>query len=313
MDDVDLRCDHAAAPALNLVRLAPLMASTRGRADVLIGLVDGPVAVGHPGLAGAAIQGVGAGAVCARLDSPACAHGTFIAGILVGDRGAGAAGICPGCSLLARPIFRECHAAGEVPVASSEEVAQGIVDCVDLGARVVNLSAATGRPTTRSEPALRRAIDHAAARGTLVVAAAGNQGALGSSEITRHPGVVPVVAYDLEGRPMDASNLGRSLGRWGLGAPGIGVAGLAADGLPAPQAGTSVAAAVVTGTAALLLSLFPDLDTARLRWALASPAARRSVVPPLLDAHDAFVACAGTGEAMPIQTPAALTMTRRGA
>ena len=49
-----------------------------------------------------------------------------------------------------------------------------------------------------------------------MVAAAGNQGTLGSSAITRHPWVIPVVACDLRGRPMNESNLGSSIGRRGL-------------------------------------------------------------------------------------------------
>jgi hypothetical protein len=64
------------------------------------------------------------------------------------------------------------------------------------------------------------------------VAAAGNQGTLGSTAITRHLWVIPVVAYDLQGRPMDQSNLGSSIGRRGLGAPGDRITSLGAeDGL----------------------------------------------------------------------------------
>jgi hypothetical protein len=49
-------------------------------------------------------------------------------------------------------------------------------------------------------------------RGVLFVAAAGNQGALGSSVITRHPWLIPVVACDRSGRVMAVSNLGASIG-----------------------------------------------------------------------------------------------------
>ena len=91
----------------------------------------------------------------------------------------------------------------------------------------------------------------------IVVAAAGNQGALGSSAITRHPWVIPVVACDDRGRPTNESNLGGSIGRRGLSALGAGVTSLAAEGEPLTLGGTSVAAPFVTGAIALLWSDFP--------------------------------------------------------
>ena len=59
-----------------------------------------------------------------------------------------------------------------------------------------------------------------------MVAAAGNQGTVGSSVITRHPWVIPVIACDLQGRPTTESNLGSSIGRRGLAAPGENIASL---------------------------------------------------------------------------------------
>jgi subtilisin family serine protease len=276
------------AAALELVRLGPLMALSSGSAEIGVGLVDGPVAVDQPDLAGANIRPVGDDhSACSRSGSGACVHGTFVAGILAARRGSPAPAICPGCTLLVRPIFRETTADGALPTATPDDVGRAIVECVNTGARIVNLSAATGEPTTRVEQSLRQALDHVARRGALVVAAAGNQAALGSSEITRHPGVMPVVAYDLGGRPMDQSNFGRSLGRWGLGAPGDGIVSLAADGTAAPRAGTSFAAAFVTGAIALLWSLFPTADAGNLRRALAHGFRRTTVIPPLMDAQAA--------------------------
>lgn len=231
---------------------------------------------------------VGDVSTCSSLDSNACVHGTFVAGILVAKRDSQAPAICPDCTLLVRPIFTETTAEGRFPTASPDEVGRAIVDCVNAGARVVNLSAATGVPTTRAQPRLREALDYAGRRGSLVVAAAGNQAMLGSSEITRHPGVIAVVAYDLAGQPMNQSNYGRSLGRWGLGAPGDEIVSLAAGKAPGPRAGTSYAAAFVTGAIALLWSIFPDADAGRLRRALSTGLRRATIIPPLLDAQAAF-------------------------
>jgi subtilisin family serine protease len=275
--------------AFDLVRLGPLMALSSGSMKIGVGLVDGPVAVDHPDLAEASIRPAGVdGTACSRSDTEACFHGTFVAGILVARRGSPAPAICPRCTLLVRPIFRETGADGALPTAAPDDVGNAVGACVDAGARVVNLSAATGAPSTRGEMSLRHALDYAARRGVLVVAAAGNQGMLGSSEITRHPGVVPVAAYDLSGRPMNRSNFGKSTGRWGLGAPGDGIVSLAADGTPATRAGTSFAAAFVTGAIALLWSLFPMADAASIRRALSQGPRRTTVIPPLMDAYAAY-------------------------
>jgi subtilisin family serine protease len=293
---VEAAVDPTAA-ALELVGLEPVMALSVGSPEIRIGLVDGPVAIDHPDLAGANIRPVeGAAAACTTSRSSACVHGTFVAGILAARRESPAPAICPGCTLLVRPIFREAGPDGIS--ASPDDVAQAIGECVDGGARILNLSAATVEPTTRAERGLRMALDHAVRRGTLVVAAAGNQATLGSSEITRHPAVIPVVAYTLDGRPMQQSNFGRSLGRWGVGAPGEGIVSLAAEGLPAPRAGTSFAAAFVTGAMALLWSLFPAADPGLLRQALRPPR-RSSVIPPLLDARAAYAVLAASPSRRP--------------
>lgn len=273
---------------LDLVRLTPLMDRTSGRPDVTIGLIDGPVAMNHPELAShiREIPGNGSGA-CTQANSTACLHGTFAAGILFAKRGSVAPAICPHCTLLVRPIFAETKRAnGAMPSAMPEELAQAILDCIDGGVRVLNVSAALAQPSIKSERALEEALDQAAKRGVIVIAAAGNQGTLGSTAITRHPWVIPVMAYDLQGRPMGHSNLGHSIGRRGLGAPGDRVTSLGAQGKPLTLGGTSAAAPFVTGAIALLWSEFPNASAADIKLAITQPYSgrRNTVVPPLLDA-----------------------------
>jgi subtilisin family serine protease len=279
---------------MELVSLTPVMSLSSGSPSVRVGLVDGPVVSNHPDFAGASIQPVaGTVGICTHPDSNACIHGTFIAGILVAQRGSSAPSICPGCTLLVRPVFRESGNLGAPPTANPGEVAMAIVECVDAGAQVVNLSAATAEPTTQLEITLRQALDYAAGRGTVIIAAAGNQATLGSSEITRHAGVIPVVAYNRGGRPMDKSNFGASVGRRGVGAPGEAIVSLGANGPPVTQSGTSVAAAFVSGAVALLWSLFPTAHASKIRHALIQGARRRSVIPPLLNAAAAYEILSG--------------------
>src|SRR6185437_15563196 len=74
----------ASSPRWDLVGLSPLMARTVGRPEIPIGLIDGPVAVDHPDLAAENIREVPGKlpAACGDAGHAACAHGTFIAGIL---------------------------------------------------------------------------------------------------------------------------------------------------------------------------------------------------------------------------------------
>ena len=156
--------------------------------------------------------------------------------------------------------------------------------------RGLNLSVALVHPSSTGQRELEEALDYAARRGVIAVAAAGNQGAVGSSAITRHPWVIPVVAYDLQGRPIQQSNLGGSIGRRGLGAPGDDVTSLGADSRPITFGGTSIAVPFVTGAIALLWSQFPTATATEVKLALTQVSRQRrtTIVPPLLDAWAAY-------------------------
>jgi len=290
-----LRPAQNAHTPLDLVKLTPLMQLANGRTETTIALIDGPVATAHPELSSTRIREIPGemGGTCARANSAACLHGTFVAGILCAKRGSAAPGICPNCTLLIRPIFAETTAANsQMPSATPDELATAIIDCIDAGAHVINLSAALAQPSSKGEGRLEEALDYSARRGVLVVAAAGNQGTVGSSAITRHPWVIPVVACNLQGRPISYSNLGNSIGRGGLSAPGDGIMSLAVNGQSPTFGGTSAAAPFVTGAIALLQSIFPNATAAAVKLAIttSSGARRATVVPPLLDAWGAYQA-----------------------
>jgi subtilisin family serine protease len=212
-----------------------------------------------------------------------------VAGILAARRGTRAPAIAPDCSLLVRPIFSEARLEAEPPIARPGELAAAILDCVDGGARILNISAALSG-AGGDEDELEEALRYTVRREVLVVAAAGNQRELAGSVITRHPWVIPVVAYDRNSRPLAQSNLGRSIGRRGLGAPGEAMASLAPEGEPAVSTGTSFAAPLVSGAAALLWSVFPDATAVGVKHALllSSAGRRGTVAPPLLNAWRAY-------------------------
>jgi subtilisin family serine protease len=155
---------------------------------------------------------------------------------------------------------------GQMPSATPQQLASAIVETIDAGALILNLSAALVRPSAKGERELQSALDYAAQRAVIVVAAAGNQGVVGSSAITCHPWVIPVAGCDLQGRPLSQSSLGSSIGTRGILGPGENIISLAPEGKPVTFSGTSVAAPFVTGTVALLWSEFPIAPATELFW-----------------------------------------------
>jgi subtilisin family serine protease len=130
---------------LHLVRLLGFMKRGQGRPEITVALIDGPVVLGHADLAGSTIRdipGILRG-TCTQADSVACTPGTFVAGLLSARRGSVAPAICPACALLLRPIFAEtANGNRQMPSATPEELAEAIIDGVDAGGRVINLSSA---------------------------------------------------------------------------------------------------------------------------------------------------------------------------
>jgi subtilisin family serine protease len=281
---------------LDLVNLTPLMKLTSGRPEIVIGLVDGPIIIDHPDLAGENVREIpgSASGTCTQASSPACMHGSFVAGILCAKRTSAAPAICPGCTLLVRPIFSETPVASElIPSATPEELAKAIIECIDAGARLVTLSAALAQvPSARDERALGQALDYAANHGVIIVAAAGNLGTVGNTVIIRHASVIPVIACDRRGRAFNESNFGTCIGRRGLAAPGEGVTSLGTGGYAAPSQGTSVASPFVTGAIALVWSDFPSASADQIRVAIAQAHSERrpTVIPPLLNAWAIYAA-----------------------
>src|ERR1700730_5485338 len=195
---------------LELVGLTALMERTGGSPKVVVGLVDGPIAMSHPDLTGGtipAIPGKMSGS-CTQTNSAACLHGTFVAGILCAKRGSAAPALCPDCTFLAYPIFAETASGNtEMPSATPVDLTAAILACIEARARILNLSLALMPSSSKGERALGEALDHAARRGVIIVVAAGNQGTIGGTVITGHPWVIPVVACDLGRKQGNECNL----------------------------------------------------------------------------------------------------------
>lgn len=191
------------------------------------------------------------------------AHGTHVAG-LIGASGAVTA-LAPGVTLKAYRVFPD-EANGATNYAIVKALMRAALDRCD----VVNLSLGGGP----ADPVVAEAMSDARNNGMLVVAAAGNDGHPIVSYPAAHPGVIAVAAFgrrglfppqsaaaaDVRDEPVGSdadefiarfSNTGS---RIDVIAPGVGVVSTLPKQTYGPLSGTSMAAPVVSGVAACLLS-----------------------------------------------------------
>ena len=230
---------------------------TRGRADILVAVLDSGVDSNHPELVGKVVHG----ANVSRSASPddRTGHGTGIAGTIaaIPDNGEGIAGLGWNTRVLSVKVLDD---SGE---GFASDVAAGIRVAIASGARVVNLSLSGGRSL-----AVREAVLEAQRAGALVVAAAGNEGSGEVDFPAGFPRVLGVAATGRDDRLALFSNHGPTVE---LAAPGVAVLSTAtACGQGCGyslQSGTSSATPHVAAAAALLLSQSPapNADEVRVR------------------------------------------------
>jgi hypothetical protein len=146
---------------LDLVTLTPLMGRTRGRQEVAIGLIDGPNHQGPSWLwrpeHSRATWGNRGWLFSVKQR---CMPARYVcSGMLLAKRSSTAPAICLGCSLVVRPIFSEMLSGnGSLPSATPQELATAIIEVIHAGVRVINLSAAIVRPSSKGERDLQAAL-----------------------------------------------------------------------------------------------------------------------------------------------------------
>jgi subtilisin family serine protease len=216
-------------------------------------------------------------------------HGTFITGILASKRGSAAAAICPDCQIIVRPIFNDNHSktddGNNSPSSTPQELADAVVEIVNAGAKIINLSLGISASSISRYSELQEAYDYAFSKNVVIVAAAGNQGNIGFFPLIDHPWIIPVVSCDLEGRYDPISNIGPSIAKRGVMAPGVNITSTVPGGGYRLMSGTSFAAPFVTGTIALLQSIFEGATPAQLVESVRQETRRRTIFPPLCNAQ----------------------------
>ena len=127
-------------------------------------------------------------------------------------------------------IFEPGSGDNGVPSADSRLLADGIVECVNAGAEVINMSVA-GAPSATTDRRLADALTYAMHRRVLVVAAAGNDGTF--RELPPSPAILALSRSSHvteKGAPYRPRTSRAPIGRRGIGAPGDRITGLDLDG-----------------------------------------------------------------------------------
>ncbi|MFD0258123.1 type VII secretion-associated serine protease mycosin [Kitasatospora indigofera] len=244
---------------------APEMWQTTKGAGVTVAVIDSGFKLDHPDLVGQLLPGKDFTGLPGGLGEDKTGHGTGMAGLIAGSGkglgGKGAYGLAPGAKILPLKIQNDSNGVpGTAGVDFLTGISQAIVYAADQGAKVISISQggpADGYPAAEVT-ALRAAVDHATSKGSLVVAAAGNEAQQGNpaNYPAALPSIVAVGATDRNGVVTDESERGKELD---LAAPGMdmyrpctGPSGYCKGH------GTSDATAIVSASAALLWSVHPD-------------------------------------------------------
>ena len=222
----------------------------------VVAVLDSGVDISHPALAGRLLQGYDYVAddpdpteEPRRIDtnrngivSEAYGHGTFVAGMVNL--------IAPDALILPQRVL-DTDGTGSVFV-----VAQAIIDAVDEGADVINLSMGTGQKFKSQliEEAIKYAVQHE----VVVIAAAGNAATDARQYPAQNKDVLSVTSADADRQLSPFA----CWGDWvDLAAPAGRVMGPVPGGRFAWWAGTSMAAPQVAGQAALIRSRAGGLKT----------------------------------------------------
>ena len=207
---------------------------------VKVAVLDSGIA-SHPDLEGSYVQAYN----CSDCDSPEdkqCGHGTHVAGIIgARDNQLGVVGVAPECELIPIKVL------GDNGSGSYSSIITGINKAMELNADIINMSLGS---SSAPPEALHNVIKQAAARGIIIIAAAGNDA--GSVNFpARYEEVIAVAAINKDG---SFAKFTSHDGTVDAVAPGVDIYSTFLKQSYAIMSGTSQASPFMAGVAALVLS-----------------------------------------------------------
>jgi membrane-anchored mycosin MYCP len=280
--------------------------TTRGK-GVKIAVIDtgigrGPVEFEGAVVGGTDVSGVGSPDGRTPVGAVDSNHGSWVASLAAGrgtGPGTGMIGVAPEAELLSVSVGFGSAATKSF----TEQIAEAIRWSVDNGADVINMSLTTNVPDWDEswDDAFLYAIEH----DVVVVVAAGNRGS-GTTRVgapATIPGVLTVAGVDPGGKAsVEASTQGITIG---VSAPSENLVGVSADGRLVLWNGTSGAAPIVAGIAALVRAAHPGLDAENVINRIietARPAAGATAVPDPLYGFGLVDAAAAVTASVPAVT-----------
>ncbi len=245
-----------------------LQETTPGSPGVCIAVLDGPVDLSHACFDGAQLTHLSTLVQDAPGPGPMSLHGTHVASVLLGQAGSPVAGVAPACRGLIAPVFRDV----QEHYLSQLDLARAIEQSIEEGAHIINISGGERSPRGEADGVLARALRRCSENNVLVVAATGNDGCECVHVPAAVQSVLAVGAMDSAGNPLDSSNWGEPYRTNGILALGEDIQGAAPGGGTAVLTGSSFATPIVSGVAALLMSiqlqLGGDIDPSAVRRAI---------------------------------------------
>ncbi len=216
--------------------------TTQGSPQTMIAVIDTGVDYNHPDLKGQVIKGKD---FVDQDEDPMDenGHGTHCSGIsaAITNNQIGIAGMAPKVKVLA---VRVLNADGDGYLA---DVTNGITYAADRGAKVISLSLGS----SRGSHTLQRAIQYAKEKGSIIIAAAGNDGTSLPTYPAYYSNVIAVAATDKNDRKASFSNYGHWVD---LAAPGVDIISTWLNNNYQNLSGTSMSTPFVAGIAGLLAS-----------------------------------------------------------
>jgi thermitase len=222
---------------------------TASTEQITVAVIDSGICANHPDLVGRLVPGYD---FVENDTDPQdeFGHGCGVAGVIASTsgNGQGIAGVAPNVQIMPLRVLNSSGLGGY------SVIAEAIIYAVDNGADIINLSLAGPSSSFLLEDAIAYAVES----GVVVIAAAGNNGTQGAWYPAAYPSVIAVGSVEKDLSQSSFSNFGDDID---VLAPGRDILTTSTNGDYQLMTGTSFAAPLVSGIAALALALDVPLNT----------------------------------------------------